>query len=95
MMRSMIASEMGLPESGLGSMRVYQPSDWYWVQKIIERWPWPPRFPAGRRTLGRERPDEPLVQDQQVHLLVGGQTFLQLASAAGNTQLVEELRHTT
>ena len=34
----LIASETGLPESGLGSMRVYQPSDWYWVQKIMERW---------------------------------------------------------
>ena len=21
-----------------GTMQVYQPSDWYWVQKIIERW---------------------------------------------------------
>lgn len=44
--------------------------------------------------LWRERPDEPLVQDQQVNLLVGGQTFLQLAAASGNTQLVEKLRHT-
>lgn len=32
--------------------------------------------------LGREWPDEPLVQDQQVHLLVGGQTFLQFAADA-------------
>ena len=42
----------------------------------------------------REKPDEPFVQNQQAHLLVGGQTFLQLACAAGNTQLVEEFRHT-
>ena len=44
--------------------------------------------------LWREGPDEPLVQDQQVHLLVGGQTFLQLASASGNTQLVEAFGYT-
>ena len=44
--------------------------------------------------LGHERPDEPLVENQQVHFLVGNQALLQLAAAAGNAQFAQELWHT-
>lgn len=37
-MRSIMASETGLSDSGLGSILVYQPSDSYCVQKIVDLW---------------------------------------------------------
>src|SRR5699024_5762327 len=37
-MRSILASETGLSASGLGSILVYQPSDSYCVQKIVDLW---------------------------------------------------------
>ena len=44
--------------------------------------------------LRRQRTNQPLVQDQQIFLLVGFKHLFQRTAAAGNTQFIQQFRHT-
>ena len=43
--------------------------------------------------LGQQGTDQPLIQDQEIHLLVGGEKFLQLTAVPSDVQLIQQLRH--
>ena len=81
---SMIASQIGLSASGIGFIRSYQPSARYCVQKIIER---------SIRLTCSQTTDQPLIENQQIDLLVCIDDLSEISVCFCNVKFVQKLRH--